>query len=172
MKTPEIFHALGAAGAVSAVGAILLILAIPASAADVPQFPNVDADGVILDGHDPVAFFTEGRPVKGSEGIRSAYRGATYLFSSQKNRATFDAEPAKYEPQFGAWCAYAVSQGRTAPIQVETWSIVEGRLVLQHNAKAVRLWEADPVGLLHLADRYWPAVVENGGRQIEVEKAD
>jgi YHS domain-containing protein len=169
MRFPDPLSTLGVVATASAVVAVLLILALPAAGADVPQLPNVDENGVILDGHDPVAFFTEGRPVKGSAGLRSTYRGAIYQFASQRNRETFDADPAKYEPQFGGWCAYAVSQGRTAPIQVETWSIVEGRLVLQHNAKAVRLWEADPVKFLHLADRYWPAVVANGGRQIDVE---
>lgn len=155
-----------------AAGAVFALLAIPASATGNPEFPNVDREGVILDGYDPVAFFTDGHPVKGLPAIHSSYRGAIYRFASLEHKRLFDAEPAKYEPQFGAWCAYAVSQGRTAPIQVETFSIVEGRLVLQHNAKAVGLWEKDPVGLLHLADLYWPAVVENGGRQIAVGDPD
>jgi YHS domain-containing protein len=153
-----------------AAGAILVLLAIPVAAIDNPPFPNVDRSGVILDGYDPVAFFTDGKPVKGSETIRSTYRGAIYQFASLEHKLLFDGDPAKYEPQFGAWCAYAVSQGRTAPISVETFSIVEGRLVLQHNAKAVGLWEKDPAGFLHLADEYWPAVVANGGRQIELPK--
>jgi YHS domain-containing protein len=153
-------------------GALALLLAAAAGADGNPQFPNLDRDGVILDGYDPVAFFTDGEPVRGLESIRSSYRGAIYQFASAEHKALFDADPAKYEPQFGAWCAYAVSQGRTAPIQIETWSIVEGRLVLQHNAKAVALWERDPVKFLHLADRYWPAVVANGGRQIEIEEQD
>ncbi|GMU65627.1 MAG: hypothetical protein AMXMBFR36_19010 [Acidobacteriota bacterium] len=153
-------------------GALTFLLAVAAGAAENPQFPNLDRHGVILDGYDPVAFFTEGRPVPGLESIRSTYRGAIYQFASSEHQALFEADPSKYEPQFGAWCAYAVSQGRTAPIQIETWSIVEGRLVLQHNAKAVALWEKDPVKFLHLADEYWPAVVANGGRQIEVDPKD
>lgn len=153
-------------------GALALLLAVAAGAAENPQFPNLDRDGVILEGYDPVAFFTDGRPVPGLESIRSTWRGAIYQFASNEHKALFDADPAKYEPQFGAWCAYAVSQGRTAPIQIETWSIVEGRLVLQHNAKAVALWQKDPVTHLHLADERWPAVVANGGKQIEIEARD
>lgn len=155
-----------------AAGVLALLLAVAAVAAENPQFPNVDRDGVILDGYDPVAFFTDGKPVKGLESLSSTWRGATYRFASAEHKALFDADPAKYEPQFGAWCAYAVSQGRTAPIQIETWSIVEGRLVVQHNAKAVALWEKDPVTLLHLADERWPAVVANDGKQIDLDEKD
>jgi YHS domain-containing protein len=151
--------------------ATALLLAPPAAALDNPQFPNVDRHGVILDGYDPVAFFTDGKPVPGVEDLRATYRGAIYQFASAEHQKMFEADPAKYEPQFGAWCAYAVSQGRTAPISVDTFSIVEGRLVLQHNARAVGLWQKDPVGFLHLADRYWPAVVANGGKQIELPRS-
>ena len=153
-------------------GALALLLAVAAGAAEHPQFPNLDRDGVILDGYDPVAFFTEGKPVPGLESIRSSYRGAIYQFASAEHKALFDADPAKYEPQFGGWCAYAVSQGRTAPIEIETWSIVEGRLVVQHNAKAVALWKKDPSKFLHLADENWPAVVANGGKQIDLDDKD
>lgn len=130
---------------------------------------NVNSDGVILDGYDAVAFFTDAKPVQGSTSFTSNYNGAIYWFASAEHKAAFDAKPAQYEPQFGAFCAYAVSQGRTAPIDVNTWSIVEGRLVVQHNARAVKLWNADPPGLLKLADKYWPAVVANGGKQIDVK---
>ncbi len=130
---------------------------------------NVNSDGVILDGYDPVAFFTDAKPVQGSAKFTSNYNGAIYWFASAEHKAAFDAKPAKYEPQFGAFCAYAVSQGRTAPIDVKTWSLVEGRLVVQHNSRAVKLWNADPPGLLKLADKHWPAVIANGGKQIDVK---
>lgn len=130
---------------------------------------NVNSDGVILDGYDPVAFFTDAKPVQGSAKFTSNYNGAIYWFASAEHKAAFDAKPAKYEPQFGAFCAYAVSQGRTAPIDVKTWSIVDGRLVVQHNSRAVKLWNADPPGLLKLADKYWPAVIANDGKQIDVK---
>lgn len=130
---------------------------------------NLNRDGVILDGYDAVAFFTDAKPVQGSAKFTTNYNGAIYWFASAEHKAAFDANPAKYAPQFGAYCAYAVSQGRTAPIDVDTWSIVEGRLVVQHNARAVKLWNADPPGLLKLADKYWPAVVANDGKQIDVK---
>lgn len=131
---------------------------------------NVDQKGVILDGYDPVAFFTDNKPQKGSQNINSTYNHAIYQFASQAHKEMFDADPARYEPQFGAYCAYAVSLGRTAPIDVNTFSIVEGRLVIQHNERAVKGWEKDPTGNLHKADKYWPRVVMNNGKQIKTEE--
>jgi YHS domain-containing protein len=137
---------------------------------DTVQLVNVDKDGVILDGYDPVAFFTDNKPVKGSNALQSKYDGAIYYFASAEHKALFEKEPAKYEPQFGAFCAYAVSVGRTAPIDVATFSIVNGRLVVQHNARAVGLWNQDVQGNLKNADKYWPAVVANGGKQIKIDQ--
>ena len=151
--------------------AVVACLAVPAGVhAEDVRLVNVDANGVILDGYDPVAFFTDGTPVQGSAAHQTLYRGATYHFASAEHKAMFDKEPAKYEPQFGAFCAYAVSVGRTAPIDVSTFSIVNGRLVVQHNARAVSLWTKDVQGNLKNADKYWPAVAKNGGKQIKVDE--
>jgi YHS domain-containing protein len=130
---------------------------------------NVDANGVIINGYDPVAFFTDNIPVKGNPSISFNYQDATYHFASQEHLDLFKNNPEKYKPQFGAWCAYAVSLGRTAPIDVNTFSIVNGRLVIQHNQKAVRGWNEDVQGNLKLADRYWPKVTANGGKQIATD---
>lgn len=129
---------------------------------------NVDAKGIILDGYDPVAFFTDNKPVKGDPQFSYTYEEAVYHFASQQHLDLFKANPEKYKPQFGAWCAYAVSLGRTAPIDVNTFSIVDGRLVIQHNQRAVNGWEKNPEGNLKLADKYWPRVTANGGKQIKV----
>jgi YHS domain-containing protein len=155
------------------VAALVLIgpaLANHTPAGDDPQLVNVDKTGVILDGYDPVAFFTDNKPVLGSGEYQSSYHGAIYHFASADHKAMFDKEPAKYEPQFGAFCAYAVSVGHTAPIDVNTFSIIDGRLVVQHNAKAVGLWNKDPQGNLKHADKYWPAVAKNGGKQIKIDE--
>ncbi|MEO6452845.1 MAG: YHS domain-containing (seleno)protein [Ginsengibacter sp.] len=129
-------------------------------------YNNVDANGVIINGYDPVAFFTDNKPVKGNTAFTYKYEDATYQFASQDHLDLFKSNPEKYKPQFGAWCAYAVSLGRVAPIDVNTFSIVNGRLVIQHNQKAVRGWNEDVQGNLKLADKYWPKVTANGGKQI------
>ena len=132
-------------------------------------FNNVDANGVILDGYDPVAFFTDNKPVKGDAKFQFTYDNAIYYFASQEHLELFKANGEKYKPQFGAWCAYAVSLGRVAPIDVNTFSIVDGRLIIQHNQRAVNGWNKDVQGNLSLADKYWPKVSEKGGKQITTD---
>jgi len=67
---------------------------------------NVDIQGIILKGYDVVAYFKQGKPVKGNSAIESTFQGATYLFASSADKADFDKDPAKYAPRYGAFCAY------------------------------------------------------------------
>ena len=130
---------------------------------------NLNEQGVILDGYDAVAFFTDNKPVKGDPQFQFNYEGAVYYFASAAHADLFKATPEKYKPQFGGYCAYAVSLGRTAPIDVNTFSIVNDRLVIQHNQRAVNGWNKDVTGNLQLADKYWPLVIKNGGKQIKTD---
>lgn len=160
------------------IAAILLAFTIISLKADAQKydgkyFNNVNNRGVTLDGYDVVAFFTDNKPVKGDEKFQVNYEEAVYYFVSQEHLDSFKTNPHRYQPQFGGWCAYAVSLGRIAPIDVNTFSIVNDRLVLQHNQRAVNGWNKDVQGNLALADKYWPAVAANGGKQIstDAEKA-
>jgi len=146
--------------------AIMLVGFANAQTFNGKPFVNTDDKGVILDGYDAVAFFTDSKPVKGDAAFSFIYEGAVYYFVSQDHLDLFKAHPDKYKPQFGGYCAYAVSLGKTAPIDVNTFSIVNGRLVIQHNARAVAGWNKDVAANLQLADKYWPAVANNGGKQI------
>ncbi|MDQ3843451.1 MAG: YHS domain-containing protein [Bacteroidota bacterium] len=134
------------------------------------HFNNLNADGVILDGYDPVAFYTDNKPVKGDPKFQYKYEDANYYFASQEHLDLFKATPEKYKPQFGGWCAYAVSLGRVAPIDVNTFSIVNGRLVIQHNQRAVNGWNKDVQGNLAKADKYWPSVSADHGKQIKTDE--
>lgn len=162
-----------------ATGLMMLVLALITSLSSSAQlkhgksFNNVDANGIILNGYDAVAFFTDNKPVKGNASFQYKYDDATYYFVSQEHLDLFKANPEKYKPQFGGWCAYAVSLGRVAPIDVNTFSIVNDRLVIQHNQRAVNGWNKDVQGNLSLADKYWPKVAEKSGKQIrtDAEKA-
>ena len=133
-------------------------------------FNNVDEHGVILDGYDAVAFFTDNKPVKGDPAFQYTYQGAIYYFATNEHKELFRQDPEKYKPQFGGWCAYAVSLGRIAPIDVNTFSITGGRLVIQHNERAVKGWNKDVAGNLVKADKYWPAVSAKNGRQITTDE--
>ncbi|MGH2553328.1 MAG: YHS domain-containing (seleno)protein, partial [Chitinophagaceae bacterium] len=107
--------------------------------------------------------------VKGSEEFQFTFDEAIYHFASNEHLKMFKENPEKYKPQFGAWCAYAVSLGRVAPIDVNTFSIVNGRLFIQHNQRAVNGWNKDVSGNIVLADKYWPSVSGKKGAQITTD---
>lgn len=135
----------------------------PGAPADRKVLKNLDPSGVALDGYDPVAFFTDRKPVRGDPALRSIYHDAIYQFASPAHKAMFDAAPASFEPQFGGYCAYAASIDAVSPIDVQYWEIVDGRLLLQHNQKAWDLWHQDAPGNLVKADRHWPGIVDRNG---------
>ncbi len=142
----------------------LLLWGIPALPQTTKTLENLDKNGVAIQGYDPVAFFTQNKPVKGNEQFQSAYKGATYYFASAADKAAFDGAPAKYEPQFGGFCAYGVSKGKLVPIDVEAFQIVNGRLLLQYDLDVKDKFNKDPAGNLQKADENWPALVEKKGR--------
>lgn len=125
----------------------------------------VDGDDVILQGYDPVAFFTEGRAVQGSSEHTSLYHDAVYHFTSAANKERFDADPEHYKPQFGGHCAMSMAMGKLEPADATTGSIVDGRLVVQRNAKAKNMWSKDPQGHLRKADGNWPRLVHEHGKR-------
>jgi YHS domain-containing protein len=136
----------------------------PIAAPAAPKYlVNIDSRGLALQGYDPVAYFTLGKPTRGDPKFRSTYRGGTYQFATAEHKALFDKDPAKYEPHFGGYCGYAASINKVSPIDVEYWEILEGRLVLQHNKKAWDLWHKDVKANLAKADQNWPGLVEKNG---------
>ncbi len=141
-----------------------LALAGPVVAAFAPRAmaatPEVYAEGgIAVDGSDVVAYFMQGAPVVGDPAITHEYMGATWRFSSAANRDLFAADPAAYAPQYGGYCAYAVSQGYTAPTAPEAWSIVDDKLYLNFSTSVRRRWERDIPGHIAAADANWPAVL-------------
>jgi hypothetical protein len=143
---------------------ILTALAAPALAllprAARAETPEIFApDGVALGGTDPVAYFTEGRPVRGRPEHALIWRGATWHFASAANRAAFEADPRAHAPQFGGWCAWAVAEGYTAPTDPGAWAIEGGRLYLNFDRRVQRRWERDIPGHIARAEANWPAVL-------------
>jgi len=127
-------------------------------------YVNVDRAGLALQGYDPVAYFTQNKPVKGNANFQSSYKGATYYFASVEHKQMFDKEPAKYEPQFGGFCAYAVSRGYTARIEPDAFQIVNGRLLLQYDRGVRDKFNQDTLGNLQKADQNWPGLVQKKGK--------
>jgi YHS domain-containing protein len=111
-------------------------------------------------GYDPVAYFTEGRPVEGSAKFEIEHQGATWRFASQANLARFRADPEAFAPKYGGYCAWAVSQGYTAKGDPKYWRIVDGKLYLNYDASVQQRWERDIPGFIRKADGNWPRVLE------------
>jgi YHS domain-containing protein len=143
------------------VRAIALITAILLSPVAFAQKPTVfsDRNGAIR-GHDPVAYFDQKGPVKGSKQFSHAWRGATWYFASAENRDKFAAEPERYAPRYGGYCAYAVSQGYTADIDPAAWSIVDEKLYLNYSLRIRERWNKDIPGHIRKADTNWPSVLQ------------
>ncbi len=125
---------------------------------------NVDKSGLAIQGYDPLAFFTESKPVKGKPEFKSAYQGATYLFASAENKMRFEKEPAKYEPAFGGFCAYGVSRNKLVEIDPEAFQIVDGRLLLQYSKGVRNDFNKDTQGNLAKANSNWPMLLEKKGK--------
>lgn len=141
---------------------LMLVSSIPAFGQS-KSLLNLDKKGIAIQGYDPVAFFTQNRPVKGLPEFERKYNGARYLFATAEDKATFDANPAKYEPQFGGFCAYGASQGHTAPVKIEAFQIVNGRLLMQYDLGVKKEFNKDQQGNLQKADKNWPGVVAKEG---------
>lgn len=111
-------------------------------------------------GYDAVAYFTEGKPVKGSKDFTTEYKDAEWRFASAENLDAFIASPEAYAPQYGGYCAWAVSQDYTAKGDPEYWKIVDGKLYLNYNADVQQKWEADIPGFITKANANWPGVLD------------
>lgn len=136
-----------------------LLIAASATTTTAGDLVNVaGASGIAIDGYDPVAFFTEGKPVHGSPSITATHRGATYLFANEANRKRFSADPDRYVPQYGGYCAYGVSVGALFPVDVSTWQVRNGKLYLNLNPEILSAFNADFEGAIAKAEKNWPAL--------------
>ena len=125
---------------------------------------NLDKTGVAIQGYDPVAFFTDNKPLKGKPEFPARHNGALYYFASNEHRELFKSEPAKYEPVFGGYCAYGVSKGKLVEIDVTAFQIVNGRLLLQYSKGVRDDFNKDTNGNLAKAESNWPGLVEKKGK--------
>lgn len=125
---------------------------------------NIDSHGVGIQGYDPVAYFSDNRPMKGIAQFQSSYEGVHYYFASADHLALFVANPSKFTPQFGGFCAYGVSKGSIVEIDPTAFQIVDGRLLLQYSHGIMEKFNKDSVGNLKKADENWLILVEKKGK--------
>ena len=116
--------------------------------------------GIAIKGYDPVAFHRQGKPVKGSGEYELQWKDAKWRFASAENRDLFEADPDRYAPRYGGYCAWAVSEGYTAGVDPKNaWNVVDGRLYLNYNAEIKQKWEKDIPGHIKKAGANWPGVL-------------
>lgn len=120
---------------------------------------NTSRGDVALRGYDAVAYWTDGKPIQGSTAFEYRWNNAVWRFATAEHRDQFSKDPSRYAPQFGGYCAYAVSQGHTADGDPAVWRIVDGRLYLNYSAQVKKMWEEDVPGNIVKGQKNWPAVL-------------
>lgn len=147
-------------------GLLVAFAANPAYAED-PIYTGIFSSTAI-DGHDTVAYFTEGKPVKGKDEFKAEWRGATWKFSSAENLAKFQASPEKFAPQYGGYCAWAAAQGSLAPGAADQWHIENGKLYLNYDASIKEKWLPERAKFIPQANEKYPGLVEFDGVSNDV----
>ncbi len=143
----------------AAIGGFVAVLALALSTAQPSHAGEINAqNGIAIAGHDPVAYFSEKKPVKGAARFTHTHKDATFRFASAENRDAFAANPEKYAPQYGGFCAYGTSRGYKAPIDPAAFTVVKGKLYLNYSADVQQTWRKDIPGYVGKADKAWPDV--------------
>ncbi len=119
---------------------------------------NVDTKGIGLRGYDPVAYFTIGAPTPGNSAFTAKHNGITFHFASAANRATFQADPSKYAPQFGGFCAMGVVLEKKLDGDPDAWYVADGKLYLNVNKDVQKKWLQDVSGNNKKAEQIWPSI--------------
>ncbi|MDP4264935.1 MAG: YHS domain-containing (seleno)protein [Bacteroidota bacterium] len=136
-----------------------LLIVVAASCTHNDKMPEIySSSSYAIGGYDPVAYFTEAKPVKGSEEFSYQWKDANWIFSSKQNLDSFTANPEKFAPQYGGWCAYGCSKGHKATTDPNAWTIVDGKLYLNHSLQVKEGWMKDQKQSIEEADKNWPGI--------------
>lgn len=134
------------------------------------SFANVavetDDNSIILAGHDAVAYFTKNAAVEGVAGISAVHNGAIYRFSNAANRDAFKANPDKYAPQYGGFCAYGASVSKKFDVDGKAFEIVDGKLYVQKNEAVYKIWSPEKVSRITSADTNWVKIKDIGSGKL------
>ena len=149
-------------GIAGLAGVAALMMPVGRSYADAKRIYTGFRSGLALDGYDPVAYHTVGKPTKGRADLTVEHDGATWRFASSANRDKFVADPDRYAPQYGGHCAWAAAQGYTAKGDPNHWKIVDSKLYVNYNRSIQRRWEKDIPGFIEAGDKNWPGIVAGG----------
>lgn len=112
-----------------------------------------------IQGYDPVAYFVDSKPTKGKKNITYRWKDANWHFANEENREAYISNPNAYAPQFGGYCAYALSEGYLYKIDPNAWKIVDGKLYLNYDLNTQKLWEAKQDERIKKAESLWPGIL-------------
>lgn len=138
---------------------LFLMLAAVAPAMAISPVNRTLLGGLAIDGYDPVAYFLDGKPIEGKKAHSFVWNDATWRFATAAHRELFVKSPESYAPQYGGYCAWAVSQGYTAGIEPEAWTVRDGKLYLNYDLEIQEKWRADLPGLIAKGDANWPGLL-------------
>jgi hypothetical protein len=130
--------------------------------------PAGDGRPVMLLSHDPVAYFSRGQPLRGDPALRVDLPARSYYFASAEHKALFEADPARYEPQYGGFCASGAAFGIKLGSDPTAWALREGRLFIFGDVIGQTAWQLDPGWNVAHADRLWPAIADGGWRAVSL----
>jgi YHS domain-containing protein len=145
--------------AIAALAVVAATHFIPGAEAAQSAVNTLGTDGVAIKGYDPVAYFSEGAPRQGKPEFTAEHKGVKWHFASGENKALFEADPDKYTPAYGGFCAYGVAQGYLVKIEPDAWAIRDGKLYLNYDKSVQTQWAEKPAEYIAEADRQWPALI-------------
>jgi YHS domain-containing protein len=135
--------------------AVALVIGLFANGAIASMGNGTENSIPVMGGYDPVSYFTSGEPQRGSGFHTATHKGGTYLFTSKSNKEMFEANPEKYAPQFGGYCAYGVAVGKKFYSDPTIWKVVDGKLYLNLDKKIQAKWNEDMKGHINKAHSNW-----------------
>lgn len=140
--------------------AAVLFLSVSAIAQQAKRLAHFNVENKLaIQGYDPVAYFKQGKAVKGKKELSASYQGVVYYFANETDKAAFLKNPTAYEPQYGGWCAFAMGDyGEKVEIDPETFKILDGKLYLFYNkflTNTLKSWNKNETKLKKNADANW-----------------
>lgn len=137
---------------------VSLFVALFANGAFASTNNGTEISAPVMGGYDPVAYFEVGKPVRGNGYQTATYNGGTYLFATKEHKEAFNANPEKYAPQYGGYCAYGVAVGKKFYSDPNRWKIVDGKLYLNLDKKIQNKWNQDVRGYIAKASTNWQRI--------------
>jgi YHS domain-containing protein len=146
--------------------ALSLALSFAGSAVAADKDMNADLNDVAISGYDTVAYFTKKMPVQGVDKFTAVYKNTIYKFSSEQNRDAFKANPEKFAPQFGGYCAMGIAMEKKFNVDPMAWRIVDDKLYLNLNKDVQTKWSSDIPGNLKTAQGNWPTIKDKAASEL------